>query len=66
MDTDYCVLCQEPHKMSSSCLQCKECGRKGHVRRDCPVKDLEGDDGKKEDSMSTVGVSAPAEKTGDA
>jgi len=36
---DYCVLCQDAHKMISSCfkdVQCKNCLKKGHLRIDCP------------------------------
>jgi len=35
----YCVICQDAHKMISSCLQdvmCKNCSIKGHLRIDCP------------------------------
>jgi len=51
-EEDYCVLCQEGHKMSDSCIenvQCKMCGKKGHLRIDCPgqnlISHLEEDDG---------------------
>ena len=43
MDADYCVPCQEAHKMSDACLQdvqCKLCLKKGHLRIDCPGKDV--------------------------
>ena len=35
---DYCLLCQEHHRMTSSCYWCKGCGARGHLRKDCPVK----------------------------
>ena len=39
MEENYCVLCQDAHKMSQQCVannvQCKGCGKKGHVRKDC-------------------------------
>jgi len=35
-EDDYCVVCQEGHKMSNSCFQCKNCSQKGHLRIDCP------------------------------
>jgi hypothetical protein len=40
MEDNYCVLCQEPHQMTQSCLQdvhCKKCGEKGHLRKECEV-----------------------------
>ena len=36
---EYCMICQEPHKMTSSCMQfveCRNCNRKGHLRLHCP------------------------------
>ena len=39
MEENYCVLCQDAHQMSQQCVannvQCKGCGKKGHVRKDC-------------------------------
>ena len=38
MEDNYCVLCQEHHQMTQSCLQdveCKKCGEKGHLRKEC-------------------------------
>jgi hypothetical protein len=35
---NYCVLCQEHHQMTQSCLQdvhCKKCGEKVHLRKEC-------------------------------
>ena len=44
MEEHYCVLCQEGHKMSELCVtnnvQCKGCGLKGHLMRDCPELQL--------------------------
>ena len=40
MDPDYCVLYQELHKMTNTCLRavlCKECGTRGHTKIDCPL-----------------------------
>jgi len=39
-EDDYCVICQEAHKMSNSCFQCKNCSEKGHLRIDCPQDSL--------------------------
>jgi len=37
----YCVLCQDDHVMSDLCVlisaQCKSCGEKGHLKKDCPL-----------------------------
>ena len=37
------MLCQDAHKMSQQCVannvQCKGCGKKGHVRKDCSVQE---------------------------
>ena len=36
---DYSVLCQDAHKMISSCfedVQCKNCSKRGHLRINCP------------------------------
>jgi len=32
---DYCVICQEAHRMSNSCFQCKNCSEKGHLKIHC-------------------------------
>jgi len=42
-EVDYCVLCQEGHMISESCLQdiqCKTCGKKGHLRIHCRGQDV--------------------------
>ena len=47
MEEDYCVLCQEAHKIRTSCLQdiqCKMCGKSGHLRIDCPGPGLDEKD----------------------
>ena len=39
MAPDHCVLCQELHKITNTCLRavlCKECGTRGHTKIDCP------------------------------
>jgi len=35
-ESNYCILCQEQHTTTAQCMECKSCGMKGHVRKDCP------------------------------
>ena len=34
-ESNYCILCQEQHTTTAQCMECKSCGIKGHVRKDC-------------------------------
>jgi len=35
-ESNYCILCQEQHITTAQCMECKNCGVRGHVRKDCP------------------------------
>jgi hypothetical protein len=36
---EYCVVCQESHRMKPACYQCRVCGERGHLARDCSITD---------------------------
>ena len=39
MEVEYCVICQDSHKMNKFCLQdvqCKNCSMKSHLKINCP------------------------------